>query len=389
MKTKKIIKCPICQSTDVKTFYSRGNIPVHQNMLISTQNDAINVVKGDLKLNVCHYCGFIYNEKFDSNLLSYNSNYDNTQTYSYLFCEHIKELIHNIIIDNKIVNKNIIEIGCGDGLFIKELCKHSINGNKGIGFDPSYIGSDDVLGGSVHFEKRLYEEDCIINNEDVVVCRHVIEHVQYPMNLLKTIKNSLKDSSSSKVFIETPDVKWILKNNATLDFYYEHCSYFSIETLKYVLEKSGFKIDKILHVFNEQYIWVEASISNNKYIKKEYNDILKIIECFTKTENDIKNNWISKIKKVADKKKIAVWGAGSKGVTFVNMFDPDRKYIDCVIDINPKKDKCFIPGTGHLIVNYQEIKNREIDTIIIMNSNYKNEILGMINEMNINDVIYI
>jgi len=100
-------------------------------------------------------------------------------------------------------------------------------------------------------------------------------------------------------------------------------------------------------------------------------------------ESMIKNNWISKIKKIADKKKIAVWGAGSKGMTFVNMFDSNKKYIDCVIDINVKKNKHFIPGTGHLIINPQEIKSRKIDDIIIMNPNYKNEILNTINKMNI------
>ena len=33
-------------------------------------------------------------------------------------------------------NKNIIEIGCGSGEFIKLLCE--LGNNKGIGFDPSY-----------------------------------------------------------------------------------------------------------------------------------------------------------------------------------------------------------------------------------------------------------
>jgi len=70
---------------------------------------------------------------------------------------------------------------------------------------------------------------------------------------------------------------------------------------------------------------------------------------------------------------IAVWGAGAKGVTFVNLIDPKKELIDCVVDLNPNKQGRHIPGTGHPIVSYQNLPKRKVTTAILMNPNYREE----------------
>lgn len=42
---------------------------------------------------------------------------------------------------------------------------------------------------------------------------------------------------------------------------------------------------------------------------------------------------------------VAVLGAGAKGVTFLNLADPEAANVSCVIDVNPYKQGKFIPGT--------------------------------------------
>ena len=76
--------------------------------------------------------------------------------------------------------------------------------------------------------------------------------------------------------------------------------------------------------------------------------------------------------------KVSIWGAGAKGVTFANIIDPEQKWIDSVIDLNPKKQKHFIPGTGHPIHSYQELPERGITDIILMNPNYHDEIAELL-----------
>ena len=45
-------------------------------------------------------------------------------------------------------------------------------------------------------------------------------------------------------------------------------------------------------------------------------------------------------------RKSVLWGAGSKGVSFVNMLDIGEE-VGYLVDLNPYKDGRFVPGTGH------------------------------------------
>jgi len=76
--------------------------------------------------------------------------------------------------------------------------------------------------------------------------------------------------------------------------------------------------------------------------------------------------------------KVAVWGAGAKGVTFVNLFDPDGGLLDSVIDLNPRKQGHYVPGTGHPIVDHKEAGARGVRTAILMNPNYRAENIGLL-----------
>ena len=72
--------------------------------------------------------------------------------------------------------------------------------------------------------------------------------------------------------------------------------------------------------------------------------------------------------------KVAVWGAGAKGVTFTNTVDPDGTLVHCVIDINTKKQGGFLPVTAHPIVSPVDAKARGVKSVVIMNPNYRQEI---------------
>jgi hypothetical protein len=99
---------------------------------------------------------------------------------------------------------------------------------------------------------------------------------------------------------------------------------------------------------------------------------------FATSEHELLKKWEIKIKKLATKGKVALWGAGAKGVTFANLIDPMGQWIDCIIDLNPNKQGKYIPGTGHPIVSYQAIAERGIKTAILMNPNYYQENLALL-----------
>jgi hypothetical protein len=71
----------------------------------------------------------------------------------------------------------------------------------------------------------------------------------------------------------------------------------------------------------------------------------------------------------------ALWGAGAKGTTLVNLIDPENRRIRFLIDLNPAKQGKFVPGTGHQIVSPEYLKEQKggIAGIVNMNPNYLEE----------------
>lgn len=168
---------------------------------------------------MCNECGFIFNSDFDFSKLSYGENYDNTQDISPYFNSYISKLAKELIEKKKIQNSIIVEIGCGKGIFLKKLVFKKKWGNIGYGFDPSFVGKKSQLNGRLNFEQRYYDLDCGKIKSDAIISRHVIEHIQDPLRLLKLIRKSLGKSTSTKIYFETPTVDWILKNQVVYDFF--------------------------------------------------------------------------------------------------------------------------------------------------------------------------
>ena len=378
-------ECPVCQSNSTKTFLRRERVPVHQNLLMKDQRSAMEIPRGNLSLVVCEDCGFIFNKDFEFSKLSYGEDYDNTQICSPFFNEYVNDRINYLIFEKSIRNYRILEVGCGKGSFLRKLVENGGEGNSGYGFDPSYTGLEIDLNGRLRFEKNYYTPRYGNVSADVAVCRHVIEHIAEPLNLLRDLKQGLVNSPQGQIFIETPCVNWILVNQAIWDFFYEHCSYFTAESITAAMEIAGFRVENVEKAFGGQYLWIEGKISNEKpTVTKEPNSIPQLATQFGLREKEIINNFKYKLKKLAHKGKIAIWGAGAKGVTFANLVDAERKLIECVIDINPEKQGHYLPGTGHPIVNYRELPMFGVTTAILTNPNYIEEIMSLLSEAHLN-----
>lgn len=378
--------CPVCGSDNTNNFLTRPRVPVHQNLLIDNQTSAEHIARGDLRLALCRRCGFIYNSAFDVSKLRYGHEYDNTQACSPFFGAYLDSLVAQLVEESGVKNCQIVEVGCGKGLFLRKLVEFEDAGNQGHGFDPSYDGPDVRLGGHLKFSKRYYGPDCLDVQADVVVCRHVIEHVPDPPTLLNVMRQALANGSGGRVFIETPCVEWILENQAGWDFFYEHCSYFSPQSLSLVMEQAGLKVDRISHVFEGQYLWAEGSAgdaSADADVKPDIH-LMGLVDQYSLFEEQLKINLAGLFARLAAEGKVALWGAGAKGVTLANLIDQNRSLIDCVVDLNPNKQGKFIPGAGHPIVGHEALGNRGIATAVLMNPNYIDENLRLLREAHLN-----
>lgn len=255
---------------------------------------------------------------------------------------------------------------------------------RGTGWDPAYDGPLVECAGRLRFERQFFRADAAPTGADVVICRHVIEHVPEPLALLRDIRQSLSQTPHARVYFETPCVEWILENNTIWDLFYEHCSLFSEPSLRTAFSRSGFAVAGFRHVFGGQYFWVEASVARPKQIRLGHDlDVAERALQFGRTCDGLRHRWTHRIATLAKHQKLAIWGAGAKGVTFANLVDPGRTLIDCVVDMNPRKQGSYLPGTGHPVVDYRVLGSRGVSAAVVMNPQYEDEIRSLLDEENV------
>lgn len=373
----KDIACPVCDHSDCRPFLHRPSVVVHQHLVVDSAEQARKLPRGELRLACCQGCGFVFNAAFDPALVSYGSAYDNSQTSSPHFLAYTEDLVRHLVDDRGARGCRIVEVGCGNGGFLRRLLEHGGPRTEGWGFDPSYVGPENDCGGRAHFIRSYYDEQCTGIAADVVVCRHVIEHVPQPVALLRTIRKALTASPEARLFFETPCVEWILRHQVVWDFFYEHCSYFSPGSLRTAFERAGFGVLDVRHVFGGQYLWIEAAMSGPPS-EPQPGQVPELAAAFGSAEAKMVADWRRRTAALEERGPLAIWGAGAKGVTFANLLGPDARRFACVVDLNPRKQGRFLPGTGHPIVAPSGLDAHRVTQALVMNPNYRAEIEALL-----------
>jgi hypothetical protein len=205
----------------------------------------------------------------------------------------------------------------------------------------------------------------------------VIEHVADPLALLRAVRAALARSPRARVAFETPYVGWSLSNVVPWDFFYEHCSLFSAGSLADAFARAGFAGAKVRPVFSGQYLWLEARPGEGE-TRPNPGDICDLTARYARAEPGRLAAWRERLAGLAAHGPVALWGAGAKGVTLAGLADPDCATIDCIIDINPAKQRKFVPGTGHPIVAPEALAARGVRHVVPMNPAYRAEIATML-----------
>lgn len=148
-------------------------------------------------------------------------------------------------------DKKILDIGCGNGSYLLSL--------KAFGWDPSKqlygidFPSENLKKLKENKQMNITEGNFIevempINFFEVITLRHVLEHFTDPSLVMNKIYRLLKPGG--KVLINVPNFKsieslYLFKENYHAVDAPRHLYHFTPETLKMLLQKTGFTIEKI------------------------------------------------------------------------------------------------------------------------------------------------
>jgi SAM-dependent methyltransferase len=335
-----------------RLLYEQRQLPIFQNRMYDSVEEARNCPRGDLQLVENLATGLVYNAAFQPELMRYDDHYQNEQGVSPLFQAHL-ETVANII-ERQIGRGSLIEVGCGKGFFLELL---AARGFDITGFDPTYEGTNPRV------QHHFFTPGVGIRG-DALVLRHVLEHVQDPYQFLDQLR--LANGGSGRIYIEVPCLEWICQHRVWFDIYYEHVNYFRIPDFHRmfgtVLE-SG-------HLFGDQYLYVVADLASLHPPQRDPGDALHFPADFLARLSEPSGT---------PGRPTAIWGGASKGVIFALLKERSGAPVSTVIDINPAKQGKYVAATGLKIQTPAEALAQlpAGSTIYVMNSNYLEEIRNM------------
>jgi len=373
--------CPICRADTGPPLLVRDFVPAFLNRPYGTADAARGAPSGRIEFAFCHDCEFGFNGAFDPTLAVYGDGYENEQSYSPAFRSHLEHVIDRAVMARGARTGPVVEIGCGQGEFLRRLAARIGSGTLFVGMDPCCRAPADASRRIRFWRSTLNDmaaED-LPRDPSLVYARHVIEHVPNPIEFLKEWTRREIVRQATPILLETPSLEWIVRTGAFTDLVYEHCSYFSARSLARILPRAGFLVRTVERVFHGQYFLVEAHqeglVAEDRLAAPA---IGRAVERFCAAEPGMRESWLAQLAEVARKGLVAVWGAGAKGGSFVTLLDSGRRLVDCLIDVNPAKQGRFVPVTGHGIVSPETASGRGIVTAFVMNANYVDEIRAMI-----------
>lgn len=343
--------------------------------------------KGDLQLAFCTRCGFIWNPAFDPGRLEYSQRYDNSLDFSPVFQDYARHLARRLIETYNVSGKDIVELGCGKGHFLTLLCEEG--GNRGVGFDPSYEGArvESPVAERITYVADFYGDKYTGHRGDLICCRHVFEHIPDPVAFLSMVRRTIGDRRSAIVYFEVPNVRFILEKLSIWDIIYEHCNYFSSESLAGIFRRCGFEVLRLEDAYDSQFLSLEARLAGGTNAAGptggDPSNLQTAVERFAEQVRARSQQWKSRLAEwERDGWHAVIWGGGAKAVSFLNMLQI-KEAIPYVVDINPHKQGRYLAGTGQRIVSPIFLKEFHPQVVVLMNPIYRGEVEGQLRELGV------
>jgi SAM-dependent methyltransferase len=369
--------CDACGDGQLSVFADLGEIPVLCGVHWADQAEALASPAGRMELAYCRSCAYVRNLAFDPELMVYDPTMDTNLHHSPAFQKFSAELVAHLTGRFGLVGgARVLDIGCGQGEFLRELCQHA--GCTGVGYDAMYAGPTGPDPSGAVFHAGYAPRGADLPKYDVFTSRHWFEHLADPYEFLVDLR---EQATGRPVYgyLEVPDACYDLAT-AGWEVIYPHVSYFDAYSLCRIVRRAGWRVEGTGTYFSGMFRWIEVSANRDDPPPAELPGLvardrqLAAIRQFAARHLAERDRWRKAIAELdAAGSRPALWGAGSRGVQFLAAVDPHRR-LSAVVDVNPRKWGRYLPGGGHRVDPPARLAELRPDAVVITNPAYRDEI---------------
>ena len=382
------MKCRNCKKTKFDKIIKIGLQPISSR----TYKSKIKLKKYPLDLFKCKHCKLIQLSRVAPAKDMYGSGYGYWTGLSPLMINHMKKKVKRLN-NSKQLKKfsRVLDIGSSDPTFLN-LLRKSKNNLDLFAIDPSSAKFKKSFTKKKinliidYFSKKKIDDYLKLKNISLkkfslITSFAMFYDINDPNSFCKDVKNMLEDNGIW--IVEFSYFPLLLKNLTYDQINHEHVTYYTLTTLKNILNKNGLKILDIN--FNDinggsAEVTVSKNSSKHKPSIERINSILKE-ESFINFESYKKFNLrLDNVKKVVNNflennKKVVGYGASTKGNIILNHCGIKSDKIKHICDGNIQKIGNYTPGSNIKIITKKRMRKMKPDYLFVLIWSFRSEVI--------------
>ena len=379
----KIKACRSCKETNLTKVYSLGKQTLTG---IFPPQKNIKITKGELSMVICKNCKLLQlQHNFDANEM-YGDNYGYMSSLNKSMISHLK--MKAISLKNKYNLKpkdNILDIGSNDGTFLTFFNKRF----KLFGCDPTINKFSNLYRNDINQLPYFFSSKLFKNKKfDLITSISMFYDLPDPLDFAKQIYSILQKKGIWH--IELSYMPMMIKNTSYDTICHEHLEYYSLKSLKYLLDSANLKIINLsfnqinggsieLDIAKKESKLKECKYLINWVLESErinkYNEVSKQKDFFKQCKNHkyLLKKLLTTLKK--QNKKILGYGASTKGNVLLQYCNIDDKILNYIAEVNKFKFNKFTPGQKIKIISEKEAKTKKPDYFLVLPWHFKDHIV--------------
>lgn len=343
-----------------------------------------------MHVSFCPACTLVQIPDIVPKEILFNQNYHYFSSVTATLGNHFREysgFIENLLCHHQ--NPFVVEFGCNDGVLLSKLAERKI---QCLGIDASENVAEAAKRKGLDVLHGFFNEDVagkIVDEyraADVITGSNVFAHNDDVEEILKGVKVLL--DKNGYFIVEVHYLGDLIRNFQFDFFYHEHCNYYSLHALHYLLNKFELEIVAVyplglhggsIRVISQHASRGKISQSVTDFLALEKNMRLNDVQTYLEFADRIavvKKSIRSKLLSLKAKgKRICGYGASGRAVTLLNYFQIGREVLDFIVDASPARANHLMPGIHVPIVTEREFRTEKTDVCLITAWSYAKEII--------------